>query len=98
MGISQNHLLTQFKRMVGISPKALARLYRLKHVLRSIDPTQAVDWMQIVYQSGYYDQAHFSKDFQAFTGHSPTNYLRLRRQSHATNPERDRLVHVLPID
>ena len=98
MGISQNHLLTQFKRMVGISPKALARLYRLKHVLRSIDPTQAVDWMQIVYQSGYYDQAHFSKDFQAFTGHSPTNYLRLRRQSHATNSERDHLVHVLPID
>jgi AraC-like DNA-binding protein len=98
MGISQNHLLTQFKRMVGISPKALARLYRLKHVLGSIDPIQAVDWTQIAYQSGYYDQAHFSKDFQVFIGHSPTDYLRLRRQSHAMNPERDRLVHVLAID
>ena len=43
MGISHNHLLTQFKRMVGISPKALARLYRLKHILHSIDPAQAVD-------------------------------------------------------
>ena len=98
MGISQNHLLTQFKRMVGISPKALARLYRLKHILRSIDPTQPVDLTQVAYQFGYYDQAHFSNDFREFTGHSPTDYLRLRRQSHATNPERDRLVHILPTD
>jgi AraC-like DNA-binding protein len=98
MGISQNHLLTQFKRMVGISPKALAQLYRLKLVLRSIDPTYAVDWTQIAQRSGYYDQAHFSNDFRAFTGHSPTDYLRLRRQSHATNPERDRLLHILPTE
>ncbi len=98
MGISQNHQLTQFKRMVGISPKALARLCRLKHILRSIDPTQAVDWTQIAHQSNYYDQAHFTKDFQAFTGQSPTDYLRLRRQSHAVNPERDHLLHVLTID
>jgi AraC-like DNA-binding protein len=98
IGISQNHLLTQFKRMIGISPKALARLYRLKRVLRSIDPTQHVDWTRIAYRSGYYDQSHFSNDFQAFTGHTPTDYLRLRRQLHAMNPERDRLLHVLPID
>jgi AraC-like DNA-binding protein len=98
MGISHNHLLTQFKRMVGISPKALARLCRLKHILHSIDPTQAVDWTQIAHQSNYYDQAHFNKDFRSFTGQNPTDYLRLRRQSHAVNPERDRLVHVLTID
>ena len=98
MGISQNHLLTQFKHMVGISPKALARLCRLKHILHSIDPTQPVDLTQIAYQSGYFDQAHFSNDFREFTGHSPTDYLRLRRQSYATNPERDRLVHILPTE
>lgn len=98
MGISQNHLLTQFNRMVGISPKTLARLYRLKHTLHSIVPTQAVDWTQIAHQAGYYDQAHFIKDFREFTGYSPTNYLRLRRQSYATNPERDHLVHILPTE
>jgi AraC-like DNA-binding protein len=98
IGISQNHLLTQFKRMVGISPKALARLYRLKHILRSIDPMQPVDWALIANQAHYYDQAHFSNDFRTFTGHSPTDYLRLRRQSYDANPERDRLLHVLPID
>jgi AraC-like DNA-binding protein len=98
IGISQNHLLTQFKRMVGISPKALARLYRLKHVLHSIDPTQSVDWALIADQAHYYDQSHFSNDFRIFTGHSPLEYLRLRRQSYAANPGRDRLLHVLSID
>jgi len=98
IGMSQNHLLTQFKRMVGVAPKALARLHRLKHVLRLIDPTQPVNWALIAQQSGYYDQSHFNNDFIAFLGHSPTDYLRLRRQLHAVNPERDRLLHVLPID
>lgn len=96
MGVSHNHLLTQFKRMVGISPKALARLYRLKQILHAIDLTQAVDWTQLAHHANYYDQAHFAKDFRAFTGQSPTNYLRLRCQSHAKTPDRDRLVHVLP--
>lgn len=98
MGISQNHLLTQFKRMVGISPKALAQLYRLKRVLRSIDPAHEMDWTRIAHQSGYYDQAHFNKDFRAFTGHSPTGYLQLRRQSHAASPDRDGLIHILPTE
>jgi AraC-like DNA-binding protein len=98
IGFSQNYLVTQLKRMVGIAPKALARLHRLKYVLHSIDPTKPTDWAFVAHQSGYYDQSHFSNDFKAFTGHSPTDYLRLRRQSYAANPERDRLLHVLPTE
>jgi AraC-like DNA-binding protein len=98
IGISQNHLLTQFKRMVGVTPKTLARLHRLNHILQSINPIQPVNWAQIAYSSGYYDQSHFNNDFIEFLGHSPTEYLRLRLQSHAANPDRDRLLHVLPID
>jgi len=40
IGISQNHLGTQFKKMVGIPPKELARLYRIADIHCSIDPTQ----------------------------------------------------------
>jgi methylphosphotriester-DNA--protein-cysteine methyltransferase len=98
VGISQNHLLTQLKRMVGVSPKELACLYRFQHVLRTIDPTQPVDWALIAQQSGYYDQAHFNKDFMAHLGHHPTDYLRLRRRLRAENPEQDRLLRTLPID
>jgi AraC-like DNA-binding protein len=98
MGISHNHLLTQFKEMVGISPKALARLCRLKYILHTVDATHAVELTQIAHENGYYDQAHFCKDFREFTGHNLTDYLRLRRESYATNPDRDQLVHILPTE
>jgi len=97
IGISQKHLLTQFKRMVGIPPKELARFYRFAQVLRSIDPIQPVDWTRIAYQSGYYDQSHLNKDFGAFTGHSPTDYLRLRRHFQAENPEQANNLGHMPI-
>ena len=99
IGISQNHLLMQFKRMVGVSAKEMARLYRFEHVLRSIDPSQPVDWTRIAQQSGFYDQSHFNKDFMAFTGHSPTDYLHLRRAVHAGDALVDQLsLRNLPTD
>jgi AraC-like DNA-binding protein len=86
LGISQKHLIMQFKRLVGATPKELARIYRFKHVLYSIDPTQPVDWTQIAHQSRFYDQSHFNRDFEAFTGHNPTDYLRLLHQAQVENP------------
>jgi AraC-like DNA-binding protein len=73
IGISQKHLIAQFKRMVGGTPKELARLIRFRYVLESVNQTQPVDWTQIAHQANYFDQSHFNKDFEAFTGHSPTD-------------------------
>lgn len=98
IGISQNHLLTHFRRMVGLSPKELGCLYRLQQVLRTIDANQLVDWVQIAQRCGYYDQAHFIKDFKTRLGLGPTDYLRLRRQIRAKSPERGQLVRTLPFD
>ncbi|MEO7839962.1 MAG: helix-turn-helix domain-containing protein [Anaerolineales bacterium] len=98
MGISQNHLGTQFKRLVGGTPKELARLYRFEHAIRSIDPAQPVDWTQVAYQHCYYDQSHFNKDFVEFTGHNPTEYLRLRRRVQTENPQHAQYLRLLPID
>ena len=98
IGISQNHLLTQFKRMVGLSPKELACLYRLQHVLHTIDAAKPVDWAQLAQHCGYYDQAHLNKDFTARLGQSPTDYLRLRCHIQAKGPERGQLVRTLPVD
>jgi AraC-like DNA-binding protein len=98
IGISQNHLGTQFKRLIGGTPKELARLYRFEQALSSIDPAQPVDWTRVAYQSHYYDQSHFNKDFVAFTGHNPTEYLRLRRRAYAENPQHARYLRALPTD
>jgi AraC-like DNA-binding protein len=98
VGISQNHLDTQFKRLVGIPPKKLTRFYRFGQVLRSIDPVQPVDWTRIAHEYGFYDQSHFNKDFVAFTGHSPTEYLQLLRQVYSENPEHTQVYRTLPTD
>jgi len=98
IGISQNHLGTHFKRIVGVAPKELARFYRFAQVLHSIDPAQPVDWTQIAHQCGFYDQSHFNKNFVEFSGHSPSDYLRLRRRLHAENSEGAQLIGPIPID
>jgi AraC-like DNA-binding protein len=96
MGISQKHLIAQFNRVVGGTPKALARLYRFSHLVYSIDPTQPVDWTVLAHQSLYYDQSHFNHEFEAFSGHSPGDYLRLRRHVQAENPAHAQHTRLLP--
>jgi len=98
IGFSQNHLSNQFKRFVGIPPKEVARFYRFAHVLHSLEATQHVDLTRIAHQTRFYDQSHFNKDFVAFTGHSPTEYIQLRRRVKAENPEHARVLSNLPID
>lgn len=98
IGISQNHLGTQFKRLVGIPPKEVARFYRFANVLRLIGSAHPGDLTRIAHQSQYYDQSHFNRDFLAFTGHSPTEYIQLRSRVEAENPEHARVLSNLPID
>jgi AraC-like DNA-binding protein len=98
IGISQNHLGTQFKRLVGILPKEAARFYRYAHVVRRIDVAQPVDLTRIAHEFEFYDQSHFNKDFVAFTGYSPSEYVQLRRRVESENPEHARVLSNLPID
>lgn len=79
-GVSGNHLATQFKAHVGVTPKRVARIYRFARLILSIDPSRPVDWSDLAHTAGYFDQAHFNNEFKAFTGHTPTAYLALRRR------------------
>jgi AraC-like DNA-binding protein len=99
LGISQNHLGTLFKRVVGTSAKEVARLYRFEHILHAIDHAHPVDWTQIALQFGYYDVSHLHKDFVAFTGHNPTDYRHLRHRVYTEEALVDQLsLRILPTD
>jgi AraC-like DNA-binding protein len=98
IGISQNYLGAQFKQFVGVPPKEVARFYRFAHALRLIDSAQPVDLTWIAHQSQFYDQSHFNKDFVAFTGLNPSEYVHLRRRVEAENPDYRRVLPMnLPI-
>ncbi len=90
VGLSGNHLATQFKVHVGVAPKRVARIYRFTRLILSVDALGPVDWSELALTAGYYDQAHFGKEFKDFTGHTPTEYLALRRRfpaEHAFPPD-----------
>jgi AraC-like DNA-binding protein len=78
--VSGNHLATQFKFHVGVTPKRVARIYRFARLILSVDALRPVDWSTLAHTAGYFDQAHFSREFKDFTGHTPTGYLAVRRR------------------
>lgn len=73
--VSRQFLARQFSDKVGISPKHFGRIVRFNAMHRSISAKVQHNWMDIVCQFGYYDQAHLIKDFHDFIGWSPTDYL-----------------------
>jgi hypothetical protein len=65
----------KFSKQVGISPKQLGKIIRLQAALKSILNNTGEKFTQIAYESEYYDQAHFIKDFKEFTGTNPKEYF-----------------------
>lgn len=95
IGISQKHFGNQFKKIVGVTPKTLARIYRFQQVLQHIKPIQAPDWAAIAHQCHYHDQSHFNKDFATFTGETPSNYVKLLQPYLESSG--DESAHFVPI-
>lgn len=70
---SERQLERYFKRFIGLSPKFYARVIRLAHVFELMQ-AGTKSWSDLVYDSGFYDQSHFIKNFKEFTGEDPTAY------------------------
>jgi AraC-like DNA-binding protein len=73
---SQSPLEKRFRAAVGASPKKFASIVRLKNVL--LQYTAAGSLTELGYEAGFYDQAHFIREFKAFTGHTPEDFFRER--------------------
>jgi len=66
---SQSPLEKRFRQKVGTSPKKFSSLIRFKHSIAQHRPDKPLT--DLSYEAGYYDQAHFIKEFRNFTGDSP---------------------------
>jgi AraC-like DNA-binding protein len=78
IGISHKHLLREFDRCVGLTPKVFARLCAFQRVIRFVGQKAEVDWASTAAACGYHDQAHLIHEFRAFSGLTPANYLTKR--------------------
>lgn len=77
--VSTSQLGRDFARVVGMSPRVLARLLRVRRLLERIDARGPVDWGARASELGWYDQAHLIRDFRRHTGVTPTAYLEAQR-------------------
>lgn len=65
----------EFRRKIGLSPKQLGKVIRLQAALNMILNGRESALTEVAYQSEYYDQAHFIRDFKEFTGTTPLRFL-----------------------
>jgi AraC-like DNA-binding protein len=78
-GTSVRSVQRLFATYVGVSPKAVLARYRLQDAAAAIDDGQVEDLAGLAASLGWFDQAHFSRDFRAVVGMTPSAYLQRAR-------------------
>lgn len=76
--VSPRWLDRNFKKYIGVSPKYYYRIVRFNQLLTVLYPeNQKINWISLVNDFGYFDQAHLIKEFKYFTGMAPDQYREL---------------------
>jgi hypothetical protein len=64
-----------FRKQIGISPKQLGKAIRLQATLNLLLNKKSETLTDIAYESDYFDQNHFIKDFKDLVGVTPKEFL-----------------------
>jgi len=86
LGCSRKHLVAQFREQIGLPPKTLARVLRFDRAVRLLDTEPMMGWTAMALRCGYYDQAHFNRDFREFSGSTPGEFFARRATEDVTSP------------
>jgi AraC-like DNA-binding protein len=70
---SRKHLAVSFRRAVGLSPKKMARIFRFEQAMQGLAAGRYASLAALASDCGYADQAHFNRDFLAFSGETPSD-------------------------
>ena len=81
LNVSSRGLRKLFGRYLGISPKHYARLVRFNKATLQMVQEPGLSLTAIAADQGYYDQAHFIKDFKSFGGITPKAFRKLPHKS-----------------
>ena len=76
--ISPRQFRRRFSEKVGVSPKLFSRIKRFNYISHLSTTSQGI-WMDMVHEGGYYDQAHFIRDFCEFSGKKPSDFVNYNR-------------------
>jgi transcriptional regulator GlxA family with amidase domain len=75
VGWSARHLRSVFAETVGLSPKRFARIVRIRHAVRRLQSPNPPGLAALALDSGFCDQAHMTREFQALLGEPPAAFF-----------------------
>ena len=75
-GISSRQLRRLFTFYIGDTAKTFSKVVRFQNILRAKPSLQSLKQNKLFFDTGYYDQAHFIKDFKNFYGVTPNRAFR----------------------
>ena len=70
--ISERHFRRKFEEVIGVPPQYYTKVFRFRYAMSLLKSFPQASMTDIAYQSGYFDVAHFSRDFKRFTGFAPS--------------------------
>jgi transcriptional regulator GlxA family with amidase domain len=79
VGLSQRRFIEVFKAEVGLTPKMFHRVQRFQCLLSLVRRAVEPDWARLAVDCGFFDQSHLIRDFVAFSGFSPAEFVRHQR-------------------
>jgi AraC-like DNA-binding protein len=71
LSCSRKTLIQRFHAQIGLSPKSVASILRFAHAVQRIQAADEESWADLAVACGYYDQAHFNRDFRRYSGRTP---------------------------
>jgi len=75
LNISKRQLERKFQAAIGLNLKMFSRITRFNYALQLIEKKEFNGFTKVAYDGGFYDQAHFIKDFKDLTGLNPKQYF-----------------------
>jgi AraC-like DNA-binding protein len=75
LSVSPKKLERSFSAMVGKTPKQFIKIVRFQSIINCCSSTNIGNLTQVAYENGYFDQAHFIKDFKTFSGLTPRDFF-----------------------
>ena len=76
-GTTVRALQRLFQEYVGVSPKWVLRRFRIHEAAERLAAGARIDAAAFASECGYFDQAHFIRDFKAQVGRTPGEYAEI---------------------
>jgi AraC-like DNA-binding protein len=78
-GVGERQLQRRFAAVVGVSPRTLAGVVRLRRVVDALRDAPWATWSERAQAAGFFDHPQMARDFRRLLGSTPTEWAARRR-------------------